>query len=159
MYEQPLAPAVLNPELPPALETLILGMLDKNPDRRPSAADVASALGAEPSTYVASPVIPRPAIAPVPARTTVGRSAERERLRAAFQSAAGGRGLMLCVAGEAGLGKTTLVEDFLTQIHHTNPACLIARGRCSERLAGAEAYLPFLEALDSLIRGDRPVRA
>ncbi|HEX5271986.1 MAG TPA: AAA family ATPase, partial [Gemmataceae bacterium] len=28
------------------------------------------------------------------------------------------------------------------------------RGRCSERLAGAEAYLPFLEALDSLLQGD-----
>jgi predicted ATPase len=154
VYDQPAPPATLNSELTPALDALILAMLDKDPDRRPSAADVASALGAEHSTYVASPVITRPAIAPVPARTTVGRSAERERLRAAFQSAAGGRGLMLCVAGEAGLGKTTLVEDFLTQVHYTNPACLIARGRCSERLAGAEAYLPFLEALDSLIRGN-----
>ena len=27
----------------------------------------------------------------------------------------------------------------------------MARGRCSERLAGAEAYLPILEALDSLL--------
>jgi predicted ATPase len=30
----------------------------------------------------------------------------------------------------------------------------VARGRCSERLAGTEAYLPLLEALDSLLRGD-----
>src|SRR5262249_37267440 len=28
-----------------------------------------------------------------------------------------------------------------------------ACGRCSERLAGAEAYLPVLEALDGLLRG------
>ena len=28
---------------------------------------------------------------------------------------------------------------------------IVARGRCSERLAGAEAYLPILEALDSLL--------
>src|SRR5262249_17370068 len=27
-----------------------------------------------------------------------------------------------------------------------------AQGRCSERLAGTEAYLPFLEALDSLLQ-------
>src|SRR5439155_8770530 len=26
--------------------------------------------------------------------------------------------------------------------------------RCSERLAGAEAYLPFLEALDSMLHGE-----
>ena len=35
------------------------------------------------------------------------------------------------------------------------PAPALARGRCSERLAGTEAYLPFLEALDSLLHGDR----
>jgi hypothetical protein len=29
-----------------------------------------------------------------------------------------------------------------------------ARGRCFERLAGTEAYLPVLEALDSLVRGE-----
>src|SRR5438093_4340393 len=32
--------------------------------------------------------------------------------------------------------------------------CWIARGRCSERLAGAEAYLPFLEALEGLTHSD-----
>jgi hypothetical protein len=31
-------------------------------------------------------------------------------------------------------------------------SCLVARGRCSERLAGTEAYLPWLESLDSLLR-------
>ena len=30
----------------------------------------------------------------------------------------------------------------------------IGRGRCSERLAGSEAYLPVLEALDSLQRNE-----
>ncbi len=155
VHDQPAAPAILKPELPSALETLILGMLDKNPDRRPSASEVAFAFGgSEPSTSVASHAITRPSAASLAARKTVGRAAEHARLRAAFQSATAGHGLMLCVAGEAGLGKTTLVEDFLSQIQHANRACPIARGRCSERLAGAEAYLPFLEALDSLIRGN-----
>src|SRR5262249_27260982 len=69
-----------------------------------------------------------------------------------FEAAAAGRGAMVCVTGEAGLGKTTLVEDFLTEIQQAHPSSRIARGRCSERLAGAGADLPFLEALDSLIR-------
>jgi predicted ATPase len=158
VWDQPPAPATLNPDIPPALETLIVGMLDKDPRRRPSAADVASALGgSEPSAHVTSQVVMRPSGAPLAARKTVGRSTERAQLRSAFQSVTAGRGLVLCVTGEAGLGKTTLVEDFLLQIQSEHSACLIARGRCSERLAGAEAYLPFLEALDSLIHGNPPI--
>src|SRR5207244_3386927 len=49
--------------------------------------------------------------------------------------------------------KTTLVEDFLSDLRAGSQACIIARGRCSERLAGTEAYLPWLETLDSLLRG------
>ena len=59
----------------------------------------------------------------------------------------------MCVTGEPGIGKTTLVEDFLDGLAAGGSRCSIARGRCSERLAGTEAYLPFLEALDSLIHG------
>ena len=69
------------------------------------------------------------------------------------RSAAEGRGLLLCVTGEPGLGKTTLVEDFLAELAAGDRPHGLARGRCSERLAGTEAYLPFLEALDSLIQG------
>jgi predicted ATPase len=61
---------------------------------------------------------------------------------------------MLCVTGEPGLGKTTLVESFLEELAGSDQSCHLARGRCSERLAGAEAYLPFLEALDSLLQGE-----
>ena len=59
----------------------------------------------------------------------------------------------MCVPGEPGMGKTTLVEDFLSDLRAGSHACIIARGRCSERLAGTEAYLPWLEALDGLLRG------
>ena len=57
------------------------------------------------------------------------------------------------MTGEPGLGKTTLVEDFLADLAARDRPHGLARGRCSERLAGTEAYLPFLEALDSLIQG------
>ncbi len=84
-------------------------------------------------------------------RHTVGREPERNELRAAFNAAKAGRGSLLCVAGEPGIGKTTLVEDFLAELTTENQGT-IARGRCSERLAGTEAYLPLLEALESLLR-------
>ncbi len=83
---------------------------------------------------------------------SVGREKERAALESAFDSIVGGCGLLVCVAGEPGIGKTTLVEDFLSDLHSTGRSFALAKGRCSQRLAGEEAYLPFLEALDSLLR-------
>src|SRR5436309_1791936 len=87
-------------------------------------------------------------------RRTVGYEQERATLRAGLQSALVGRGLVVCVAGEAGSGKTTLVDDFLGELVAGGRSCHIARGRCSERLAGSGAYLPLLDALESLLRSD-----
>src|SRR5678815_4554555 len=84
---------------------------------------------------------------------SVGREEERRALRAALAEVNAGRGIVIDVAGEPGMGKTTLVEAFLTEISSAPRPCRIARGRCSERLAGTEAYLPILEALEALTRG------
>jgi predicted ATPase len=83
-------------------------------------------------------------------RHTVGHDKTREDLRRAFEAADAGRGSMLTLAGEPGMGKTTLLEDFLRELTASGRSCTVARGRCSERLAGAGAYLPWLEALDSM---------
>ena len=150
LSQPPLRPSLLNPEIPAPLEALILQMLEKEPRLRPTAAEVDAAL-AELTGTGAGPRL-GPATTPVP-RHTVGRQKELAELRAGFESAAAGRGLFLCVTGEPGIGKTTLVEDFLAELAAAGRACTVARGRCSERLAGAEAYLPFLEALESLLHG------
>src|SRR2546429_2471646 len=94
---------------------------------------------------------PRPAAAPD--RRTVGRDRERRELRRAFEEAAAGRGVLISVAGEPGIGKTTIIEEFLSELSAGSRSTRIARGQCSERLAGTEAYLPLLEALDSLTGG------
>jgi predicted ATPase len=149
--EEPLPPARLNPEVPAGLDALLLQMLAKDPRRRPTAAEVNAVLAGLAAGRSGRP----PSPAPGPGRApTVGRQQEREALGVGFESAAAGRGLLVCVTGEPGLGKTTLVEDFLAALAAAGRPHRVGRGRCSERLAGAEAYLPFLEALDSLLQGD-----
>ena len=150
-------------DLPADLVRIARRCLEKLPnDRVQTARDVCNELRDigrhPPSTRVPSvpyPIDePRHVAAPSPARVdrhTVGRQPERERLVEAFALARTGRGLLMCIAGEPGIGKTTLVEDFLGDLTATD-ACTIARGRCSERLAGNEAYLPLLEALAGLVQ-------
>jgi len=81
---------------------------------------------------------------------SVGRENELAQLRSCFDRAEGGRGQLFCIAGEPGIGKTTLIEEFLQKLL-ARGAVVISRGRCSERLAGTEAYLPFIEALEDLL--------
>jgi predicted ATPase len=147
----PVPPSRLNPEVPAPLEALIQHMLAKDPGFRPTAVEVETALTGLTMTirrgsgsHLAG--ARRPAM--------VGRHQEWAALRAGFEEAAAGHGLVLCVTGEPGLGKSTLVESFLDELAASGRTCGLARGRCSERLAGAEAYLPFLEALDNLLQGE-----
>jgi predicted ATPase len=147
--EEPVPATRLNPQVPAPLEALIRQMLAKDPSLRPSAAEVEATL-----TQLTAHVRGeggRP-LAGRQNRPTVGRQRERADLRAGLDEAAAGRGMLLCVTGEPGLGKTTFVESFLEELA-ASPTWSIASGRCSERLAGTEAYLPFLEALDSLLHG------
>jgi tetratricopeptide (TPR) repeat protein len=150
LAQSPPRPALLNPEIPAPLEALILQMLEKDARLRPTAAEV-DAILAE-LTGKGSGLLPGPAIHSLQ-RHTVGRQKELAALRGGFASAVAGRGLFLCVAGEPGIGKTTLVEHFLSDLAAAGQTCTVAQGRCSERLSGTEAYLPFLEALDNLLHG------
>jgi serine/threonine protein kinase/tetratricopeptide (TPR) repeat protein len=149
---EPVAPSRIDPQIPAPFETLILQLLQKDPRLRPAAAEVAAALdplvkdAAEPKTRATTPFVKS---------NTVGREEELSKLRSAFESVVAGRGLLLCVTGEPGIGKTTLVEEFVSELTASDEVCHIARGRCSERLSGTEAYLPLLEALESLLHGDQ----
>jgi len=139
----------LNPEIPGGLAELIAQMLDADPRRRPTAAEVEAALGelTRGTGRRSGPIV-------LDRRPTVGRGPEHAALRAAFDRAARGQGSVVTVTGEPGIGKTTIVEAVLAELAEEGRPYSTARGRCSERLAGADAYLPILEALDGLLVGE-----
>jgi DNA-binding winged helix-turn-helix (wHTH) protein/predicted ATPase len=90
----------------------------------------------------------------------LGRERETELLRAWMEAAQGGSRCLVFVAGEAGIGKTTLVERFLNGIR-TEESVYVARGQCLERSGEGEPYLPFLDAVAALCRerdGERALR-
>jgi DNA-binding winged helix-turn-helix (wHTH) protein len=83
----------------------------------------------------------------------VGRAKELAELLSAFQIACSGQARVFCIGGEPGVGKSTLFQQFLVEQRSGGVNCAVAIGRCSERLAESEAYLPVLEALEGLVSG------
>ena len=150
ILRDPVPPSRVNPRLPKEFDAVIMRMLSKKSTQRPTAVEVAALLSAiaEPAAVAANG-----SAAPASRGEVVGREIEKAALREEFAAAAGGRASMVCVSGEPGIGKTTLVEDFLSELARSS-SHLVARGRCSERLAGAEAFLPILDALEDLLRDD-----
>lgn len=103
-----------------------------------------------------APVINERIVAPagVPtegAGTVVGRDAALVELNDRLEKAFRGHRKVIFVTGEAGIGKTTLVDVFQQQAAR-HPNLRIARGQCIEGFGGEEAYYPMLEALGSLLR-------
>jgi DNA-binding winged helix-turn-helix (wHTH) protein/tetratricopeptide (TPR) repeat protein len=85
----------------------------------------------------------------------VGRAKELLSLRRAWDQVTSGRRVMFWIAGEPGIGKTTLIEYFVAGLGKV--AC--ARGRCVQHYGSGEPYHPVLEALAELCRTDEAVPA
>jgi DNA-binding winged helix-turn-helix (wHTH) protein/tetratricopeptide (TPR) repeat protein len=97
------------------------------------------------------------AIAPMPsaavqatpvASSIIGRSDAIERSRSAWQLARAGKRRIVWVAGEPGVGKTTLIEHFMSEVGEA----YCAHGQCVGH--AGEPYLPVLEAVSTLCRRD-----
>jgi DNA-binding winged helix-turn-helix (wHTH) protein len=96
-----------------------------------------------------------PAAAPeqMEARATglVGRREEMDFLRQAFEAVLDRKRLLLFLAGDPGIGKTTLIDAFLTQVALPRGA-IVATGGCVEQFGASEAYLPVFTALAAACR-------
>ena len=87
----------------------------------------------------------------------VGREAELAQLQRWWAETQRGARHIVMVTGEAGIGKTTLVDAFVAQVTATADVWL-GHGQCIEQYGTGEAYLPLLEAFGHVGRGTEGAR-
>lgn len=80
----------------------------------------------------------------------VGRDRELEELHRGLRDTVAGRGSLVLIGGEPGIGKSRLADQLMSRARDEDLRVLI--GRCWDG-AGAPAYWPWVQALRMLVRG------
>ena len=91
----------------------------------------------------------------------VGRAAELDLLRADWQRVTSGERRLAFVAGEPGIGKSTLIDAFVARVlgeTRGEASPVVARVQCIERQGTSDPYLPLLDALEQIGTGPRRSR-
>lgn len=86
----------------------------------------------------------------------VGREQALARLQRWLRRTKRGERQIGFITGEAGIGKTSLIDAFARTIP-IDGSVRVGRGQCLEQYGTGEAYLPVLEAIGRLCRDDRQV--
>ncbi len=74
----------------------------------------------------------------------IGREAQLASLREGWNAVSAGGAAQLTIAGEAGIGKSRLIREFLQEVERTPHQCLLARGSAQSQ---SSAFHPLLEML------------
>lgn len=142
---QPVAPSWHTEHCPPDLEALILRLLEKEPSKRPaSATEVREALEhvdpeARSVSHSDSQTNPLDRLA---RGVFVGREKELEQLNEALNAAMDGRGSVVMLVGEPGIGKTRTVQELETYARMRGAQ--VYWGRTHES-SGMPAFWPWLQ--------------
>ncbi|MGH7804834.1 MAG: protein kinase domain-containing protein, partial [Candidatus Binatia bacterium] len=143
IHSTPVPPSRLVPNLPRALETLILNLLAKTPDGRPQTAAVVQQMLRACESGIGSAV----AISPTPLTgdsVFVGREREMSELRTGVEEVIAGHGRLFLIGGDPGIGKTRLVEQLTAYARGRDMRVLV--GRCYEG-EGAPAFWAWVQAI------------
>jgi ABC-type oligopeptide transport system substrate-binding subunit len=143
-------PRAKNPEIPPGLDALIVRLMSKARDDRPaSATEVLRAL--EQPSILDRDAVPAEELSileQIERGRMVGREHEMQQARALWSRALSGEGQLLLISGEAGIGKTRLVRELVTQAK-------ISGGQAFVGISYAEGglpYAPFRQIIRQVLR-------
>jgi tetratricopeptide (TPR) repeat protein len=150
LYDAP-APSAMVFGVPPDLDRLCERLLARDPEQRPDGREIAAALG------VNAPAAARPAARTMQPRRTndgfVGRIDERHWLRREYDRTRTDGAVAVSIEGESGIGKTTLVQQFIDDLRAEDPELVVLRGRCYERESVAYKGIDGLvESLQAFLR-------
>ncbi|MFY9588559.1 MAG: protein kinase, partial [Actinomycetota bacterium] len=127
----PVAPSWHAPDVPPPLEKLILALLAKDADGRPSGAgEVVEMLGQIAAGTARVSTIEERAnpLDRLAGGVFVGRERELDELRGGLDDSLSGHGRLVLLVGEPGIGKTRMTEELSTWAKMRGAQVLV--GRC-----------------------------
>jgi serine/threonine protein kinase len=142
--QEPPPPRELVANVPSDLDALCIELLRRDPRERPAGCEILRRLGcvaSEPGSALGPPRSASPPGHDVP---LIGRDRHRRALEDAFERVRAGRAMVLGIRGPSGVGKSTLVQQFVDDLTLRGAAVVLV-GRCYE----CES-VPY-KALDSLI--------
>lgn len=155
----PVAPRFYTPDIAPALESIILRLLAKDPTQRYASADeladiLNTAIAPVGTATETVPAVEAQLAAPTLLEMMVrGRLVDREEelgtLKGSLESMLSGRGQVVMAAGEPGIGKTRLAQELL--VYARLRGCLAVVGKCFEQEITIP-YLPIAETLRAMCR-------
>ncbi len=129
-----LRPREVLSEIPEDLDRLCRGLLSVDPSDRPDDQSILSQLRGR-------------ARAVVDEQVWIGRDEEMRTLQSAWDDVQRGHTRVVLVSGHSGMGKTSIVDRFLTQLRRAH-GIVVLRGRCYEN--ESVAYQGFDSIVDSL---------
>ncbi len=161
--EEPLDPRKLNDKVSENLSSVILKCLEKDSEARfQSVEELLTELQNMQEGFPLTTGIKRP---PMPAFLIEGEEVETERpvfvarkeelkkLKGFLGRALSGKGQAVFVKGEAGSGKSALIQEFARRAQETHSELVVAGGNCNAHTGIGDPYLPFREVL-MLLTGD-----
>ena len=131
----------IDPSVPKELNNLCMSLLDIDPKKRPTAADLLRCIGAD---DLIESLQATSRIGGGQSLDLVGRVGHLKGLRSSFRQVVGGITKTIFVHGKSGMGKSVLIQKFLEGVLDNGQAVVLS-GRCYE-----QESVPF-KALDNLI--------
>jgi serine/threonine protein kinase/tetratricopeptide (TPR) repeat protein len=140
-------PSAFNPAVPADLDRLCFDMLQRLPEDRPSGQEVLRRL---------SKGTLRGTAGALEQRYFVGRERELASLRLALAHASEGETSIVHLHGRSGVGKSALVQKFLSEVEHQKSAVVLS-GRCYEQeTVPYKAFDSVVDTLASELNGMPP---
>jgi tetratricopeptide (TPR) repeat protein len=159
----PLDPQEINSQISGEINSLIMKCLEKDREQRYQdieellleLGDIEKSIGiaAAPEGPHLPSFLEAGEEAEPPRPVFVAREQELDKLADSLKTALLGKGRVLFVTGEAGSGKTALLQEFCRRALESDPDLIVADGRCNAQTGVGDPYLPFIEILN-LLTGD-----